>query len=175
MRFVTLILALAGLLFSSSAGAQQWIEFEDRVWGFSINFPHEPMAEQIDYTTFFDETVPARIYSAETGTGRYNLTVVYFSHAPTESHTAVSHAAQTIREKGEVTYYAFDSLDGIPGQMISVTEPDGRLIQATVYFVDQRLYIAEGSVAAGSPAPSQFSQSILIIDPEGDPIILDPD
>jgi hypothetical protein len=175
MRFAILVPAVIGLLFASSTYAQQWIEYEDRVWGFSINFPQEPISEQIDYTTFFDETVPARLYSVESGTGRYNLTVVYFSHVPTDSHTAVSHAAEAIREKGEVTYYAFDSLDGIPGQMISVTEPDGRLVQTTVYFVDQRLYIAEGSVAAGNPAPSQFSQSITIIDPEGDPIILDPD
>ena len=59
--------------------------------------------------------------------------------------------------------------------MISVTQSDGRLVQASIYFIDQRLYIAEGSVAAGNPAPSQFNQSILIVDPEGDPIILDPD
>ncbi len=59
--------------------------------------------------------------------------------------------------------------------MVSVTEPDGRLTQASVYFVDQRLYIAEGSVAAGNLAPSQFMQAILIIGPEGERIILDPD
>ena len=177
MRVVVLVSTVVGMLFSISARAQQqqWIEYEDRVWGFSINFPQEPITEQAEYMTFFGKTVPARTYSVEDGTGRYTLTAVYFSHLPTDSHTAVSHAAEIIREKGEATYYAFDSLDGISGQMISVTEPDGRLIQAGVYFVDQRLYIAEGSVPAGSPAPSQFSQSISIIDPEGDPIILDPD
>ena len=175
MRFVTLISVVAALLLSGSAHAQQWIEYEDRAWGFSINFPHEPMTERIDYTTFFDQTVPARVYSAERGTGRYSLTVVYFSGVPTDSHTAVSHAAEAIREKGEVTYFAFDSLDGIPGQLISATQSDGRLIQASVYFVDQRLYIAEGSVAAGSAPPAQFNQSIAIVDPEGNPIVLEPD
>ena len=175
MRLAILIPVVMGFYLSNFAHAQQWIEYEDRVWGFSINFPHEPAIERIDYTTFFEETVPARLYSAESGVGRYTLTAVYFSQAPTDAHTAISHASEAIRAKGEVTYYAFDSLDGIPGQMISVTEPDGRLIQAGVYFVDQRLYIAEGSVAAGNPAPSQFSQSIAILDPEGDPIVLDPD
>ena len=118
--------------------------------------------------------MPARVYSAERGSGRYSLTVVYFSGAPTDSHTAVSYAAEAIRDKGDVTYFAFDSLDGIPGQMISATQSDGRLIQASVYFVDQRLYIAEGSVAAGSAAPSQFHQSIRIVDPEGNPIVHEP-
>ena len=77
--------------------------------------------------------------------------------------------------KGQLTYYAFHNLDGIPGQVISVTDPDGRLIQACVYFVDQRLYIAEGSVAAGYPPPSHFQQSISIVDPSGRRIILDDD
>ncbi len=170
-----LFLALSALMLFGPAEAQQWIQFEDRLWGFSINFPHEPMTERIDHTTFLDETVPARRYYAERGSARYTLTVVYFSYAPTDAHTAISFAAQAIRDKGTPTYYAFDSLDGIPGQMVSVTEPDGRLTQASVYFVDQRLYIAEGSVAAGNLAPSQFMQSILIIGPEGERIILDPD
>lgn len=59
--------------------------------------------------------------------------------------------------------------------MVSVTEPDGHLIQASVYFVDQRLYIIEGSVAADDPAFSQFVQSIVIVDPEGEQIVLEPD
>src|SRR5918996_285553 len=170
MRFVILSSVVGALLLSESAHAQEWINYEDRAWGFSINFPHEPKMQQINYTTFFGQTVPARVYSAERGTGRYSLTVVYFSGVPTDSHTAVSYAAEAIRDKGEVTYFAFDSLDGIPGQMISTTQSDGRLIQASVYFVDQRLYIAEGSVAAGSAAPAQFHQSIRIVDPGGNPI-----
>jgi hypothetical protein len=174
MRVAILSAVVAVLLLSGSAHAQEWINYEDRAWGFSINFPHEPKMEQIDYRTFFGQTVPARVYSAERESGRYSLTVVYFAGAPTDSHTAVSYAAEAIRDKGKVTYYAFDSLDGIPGQMITTTQPDGRLIQASVYFVDQRLYIAEGSVAAGSAAPAQFHQSIRIVDPEGNPIVLEP-
>jgi hypothetical protein len=174
MRFGILNAAVAALFLSGSAHAQEWINYEERAWGFTINFPHEPRIEQIDYKTFFGQTVPARVYSAERGSGRYSLTVVYFAGAPTDSHTAVSYAAEAIRDKGVVTYFAFDSLDGIPGQMISTTQSDGRLIQAGVYFVDQRLYIAEGSVAAGGAAPAQFHQSIRIVDPVGNPIILEP-
>jgi len=166
---------LSALVLPGPAEAQQWIEFDDRLRGFSINFPHEPMTELIDYTTVYGETVPARRYFAERGTGRYTFTVVYFLHAPTDSHTAISFAAQAIRDKGMPTYDAFDNLDGIPGHIVSVTEPNGRRIQASLYFINQRLYIAEGSVAAGDATPIQFIQSILIIDPEGERIILDPD
>lgn len=175
MTHARLFLVSSALILWAPAEAQQWIHFEDRLWGFSVNFPHEPLSERIDYTTYFGETVPARRYTAERGNARYTFTVVYFSQAPTDSHTAISFAAEAIRDKGTPGYYAYDSLDGIPGQMVSVTQPDGRVTQASIYFVDQRLYIAEASVAAGDPAPSQFVQSILIIDPEGEQITLDPD
>ena len=175
MRFVPLICAAVALFVSSSATAQQWIEFEDRIWGVSINFPHEPEAEDFEYMTYYGRTVPARRYTATEGTGRYSLTNVSFSGDPSDTLTAVMHAAEALRAKGEVTYYAFHNLDGIPGMVISVTEPDGRLMQASVYFVDQRLHIAEGSVAAGNPPPSNFQQTISMFDPTGRTIILDDD
>ena len=167
--------ALIFIFASSAVHAQGWIEFEDRAWGVSINFPHEPAAQDIDYLSYYQRDVPARVYSAEEGTGRYVLTIASFAGDQTDSLTAQWHASEAIRAKGEVTYFGFQDLDGIPGLLISVTEPDGRLIQACVYFVAQRLYIAEGSVAAGNPPPSNFQQSINIIDATGERIILDDD
>ena len=175
MRLTTLVLSVLAMLSSGAAHAQAWIEFEDRVWGVSINFPHEPVAEDIEYTTYYDRIVPARVYTAQQGSGRYSLTAVNFASDPSDSLTAVSHAAEAIRAKGESTYYGFHDLDGIPGIVISVTDPEGRLIQASVYFVAQRLYIAEGSVAAGNPPPSNFQQTISILGPSGSRIILDRD
>ncbi len=167
--------AIIALFTSNAVQAQGWIEFEDRAWGVEINFPHEPEAQDIDYMGYYERTVPGRVYSAEEGTGRYVLTIASFAGDQTDSLTAQWHASEAIRAKGEVTYFGFQDLDGIPGLLISVTEPDGRLIQACVYFVAQRLYIAEGSIAAGNPPPSNFQQSINIIDASGERIILDND
>lgn len=164
--------ALMVLLASGPAVAQDWIEYSNPTFGFSINFPHEPKSERIEYKNFYGKTVSARVFSAERGTGRYVMTVVNFSAEPTDSLTAVSHAAEAVRAKGTVTYSAFHHLDGIPGQVISVTQADGRLVQAGIYFLDQRLYIAEGSVGKGSPAPSHFQQSIIITDSEGEKVDL---
>ena len=167
--FATFLVLLAG----GPAFAQQWVEFKSEAWGVAINFPHEPRSERIEYTTYWQDKVPARIFSGERGTGRYTLTCVSFSGHPIDSLTAVMHAVEPIRAKGRVTYSAYHDLDGIPGYVMSVTQPDGRLIQAAIYFVDQRLYIAEGSVAAGNPAPSQFQQSINMSGPENNRIVLD--
>jgi hypothetical protein len=168
-----LLHAAAALLLAGPAHAQQWVEFRSDAWGVSINFPQEPRSERIEYTTYYQDKVPARVFSAERGTGRYTLTCVSFSSNPIDSLTAVMHAVEPIRAKGRVTYQAYHDLDGIPGYVMSITEADGRLIQSAIYFVDQRLYIAEGSVGPGNPAPSQFQQSIRIFGPENNTIVLD--
>jgi hypothetical protein len=175
MRSLKLIVAMLAMLAPVPAAAQAWVEYEDRVWGFAINFPHEPEVEDIEYTTYYRRTVPGRVYSGTTDTGSYTLTVATYQGDQTDSLTAQWHASEAIRAKGEVTYFGFQDLDGIPGLIISVTEPDGGLIQACIYFVAQRLYIAEGRVDAGNPPPSNFQQSINIIDPTGERIILDDD
>jgi len=173
MCLTTFAAAAIALSFSVPAMAQQWVEFRSEAWGFAINFPHEPRSEKIEYTDHYDQKVPARVFSAERATGRYTMTAVSFAGSPTDSLTAVAFAAEAIRAKGTPTYYAFHDLDGIPGLVLSVTQTDGRRIQAGVYFLDQRLYIAEGSVAAGNPAPSHFQQSVNFFGPEGDRTVLD--
>jgi hypothetical protein len=167
---------LAAALFSGSAQAQTWIEYNDPVWGFSINFPHQPVIEDIEYTSYYQRQVPARVFSGETDVGgRYVMNVVVYAGDPADSLSAVWQASEPIRERGTVTYFDFHDLDGIPGLVISVTEPDGRLVQASIYYVNDRLYIIDGSVPAGNPPPSNFWQSVSLLDPVGNRIILDDD
>ena len=167
-----LILAPAFLfLLSGATHAQGWIEHQDLAWGYSINFPHEPVQEVMEYSNMYERIVPARVVTGTTETGTYTLTLVSFSSDPTDAHTAIEHAARAIRAKGTVTYDQFQQLDEVPGQVVRVTTPDGSLIQAGIYFVEQRLYVAEGMVKAGNPPPSNFQQSISLLDPEGNRII----
>ena len=51
MRLLNFCLVIAMLLASETAQAQNWIEFQDLAWGVGINFPHEPMMEDFEYTT----------------------------------------------------------------------------------------------------------------------------
>jgi hypothetical protein len=177
LRPLLLALAFSTVIGTSPAYAQDWVEHQDLAWGFSINFPHTPVEEDIEYTGYYDHVLPGRTFSAssEQWDGEYSLTVVSHSTYPTDAHTAIHHAAQTIRDKGEVLYDSFQQLDAIPGQILTVRQEDGRLMQACVYFVDQRLFIAEGSVSAGNPAPSNFQQTISILDRNGERLILDHD
>ena len=170
MHATVFVLAFIALFTSGTASAQAWIEFADHQWGVGINFPHEPTVEDFEFTTERERMVPGRVWRAETDTGRYTLTAVSFTRDPTDSLTAVGPAIAELRTKGTVAYDGYINLDGVPGWMLSITEPDGRLLQAAAYFVDQRLYIAEGSVAPGTPPPSNFQQSIMMYDASGERI-----
>jgi hypothetical protein len=153
------VIAITALVASLPARAQNWIEFQDLAWGVGINFPHEPVGEDIEYMSSEDRIVPGRVWTAETEGGHYSLTAVFF-------------AATALRAKGTATYDNYHALDGVPGWMMSVTGTDGRLIQSFSLFLNQRLYIAEGSVAPGNPPPSNFQQSITVLNAVGDRIQL---
>ncbi len=86
---------------------------------------------------------------------------------------SVAFAATALRQRGEVTYDAYDRLNLIPGQLLQVTEPNGRRIFAGIYVYDRRLYIMEASVPEGAPPPAIFRTSFAILDNEGTSIRYD--
>lgn len=75
MRLFSMPVVLT-LVFSGSAGAQDWIEYENRGDLFGVNLPGEPKVEESTYTSEFGAVLPARIYRAEEGPSRYSVTVV---------------------------------------------------------------------------------------------------
>ncbi len=76
---------LTAIVFAVSIGqtsfAQEWTEFttlEDR---FSINFPGQPEVSETIWISEYGADLPARVYSATRGEGRYSLTVVDYNYA----------------------------------------------------------------------------------------------
>ena len=78
MRAV-LISATALLAFAGSTFAQEYVEFKSMPDRFSIVFPAQPKITETTYTSEFKSVLPARVYSAETSSGRYSMTVVDYT------------------------------------------------------------------------------------------------
>jgi hypothetical protein len=167
MRAVFVASAALALIASSVAMSQTWREYENRQEGFSINFPGEPRVESRAYRTASGATVPSKVYSVELPTGRYALTFVDLSSRPQDESQAIAHAANALRQKGRPVYDDSDDLDGIPGHQLSIRQPDGRLMLASVHLYNHRLYITESSVPPGAAPPQQFQQSVAMIHPDG--------
>ena len=171
MRFAKTIAGCAVLSaclsVSPGAAAQDWIEYENREFGFGINFPVEPAVEAIEYTSPTGATLPAHLFTAVEGDARYAVTVVDYSSHAGEHHIAIGHAADAMRASGEVVYETIADLDEIYGPQFYIVDPDGREVLSTLVFFEERLYIAEGSVPPGSAPPSQFQQSMGLVHADG--------
>ena len=150
-----------------SAAAQDWIEYENREYGFAINFPADPTFEDIEYASPTGETLPARIFTSVEEGALYKVTVVDYSSRPGEQHIAIGHAADAMRASGEVIYELISDLDEIYGPQFYIFTDDQREVLSTIVFFSERLYIAEGSVSPGSAPPSQFQQSMGLVLPDG--------
>jgi hypothetical protein len=100
---------LAFLLMVMSPGvafAQGWIEFTSRADAFGVNFPGEPQVRETTYTSEYEAVFPARVYTRDSGSSRYSVTVVDYTDAerihearakdcPPDAHTGCTGAPYT--------------------------------------------------------------------------------
>jgi len=175
MLLAVVLSSLGLLLFSGAAVAQTSPPYYiNREYRFAVIFPGEPMARDIAYATSSGPSVPARQFFIERGAEQFTLTIVVFPTGPAVDEQAVDHAAEQLRQKGEVRFQFADEYDpGLPGRQLNIFQGDGRQLRASVYMWDHRLYITEASAAPGSSDALQFEQSIMILDADGNELNLD--
>jgi hypothetical protein len=195
-RFSSASLAAFLLLVSRPSAGQEWIQYASKADLFGVNFPAEPKVQTIAYNTEFNISLPARVYSADSGQSHYSVTVVDYADAE-KIHTA--RAAQCKKDGGEsdacqndwrgdvqgsivnaswrfiqrnskVTYFAWAVTDNVEGQRLQLLNPDSSKTFVAIYRHGTRLYVLEGTVPKGAPAPGLFQQSMMFLDEEGKPI-----
>ena len=75
---------------------------------------------------------------------------------------------QLLQRDASVTYVGWNSANLVEGHMLSlVNNADKSTTSAAVYMHDNRLYILEGTVPDGYPAPAFFQQSVGWLDENG--------
>jgi len=159
-----LILFVAGPAF-----AQEWIEYVDRSEFFQINFPGQPTVRDIQYKTESGETVPAKVYTAKEGPATYVLTVVNYKNAEAGDYRgSTAWAAWNFRRRGgQVTYDAYAQTDRMAGIQLQITNPDKSRSYIGIHPNLRRLYIMEATAPADYPPPSDFPQTISVLDDQG--------
>jgi len=184
---------VAVVVLAAPLAAQEWIEFASRQDFFTVNFPREPATRAITYTTEYGIDLPGRVYSVDEGKNKYSVTVVDY-HDAQKLHTArvekckaeggdgdscnnpwagdvrgaMVHAIfEFLQRDAKVTHYANYNADLVEGHRLQLTNPDKSRTYAVVHMHEYRLYILEGTVAAGQPPPVLFQQSLGFLDKEG--------
>ena len=79
MRLVILFSAALTISLSTTAFAQEWIEFASQEERITCVFPTQPKLTQTTWVSEYGAILPARLYSAAQGQSRYSLTVVDYN------------------------------------------------------------------------------------------------
>ena len=170
MSLIRLISAGFILFVSAPAFAQEWIEYMDRQEFFQINFPGQPVVTEISYKTQSGETVPGKVYTAKEGPATYVLTVLNYKGAEGGDYRgSADWAAWGFRRRGggQVTFDAHAVTDWIQGRQLQITNPDGTRSYIGIHPHMRRVYMMEASAPADYPPPSDFPQTISILDEQG--------
>lgn len=190
MRILKIISLAFALLVSGASFAQDWFEFISSEDLFTINMPVEPTIEEINWPSEYGASFPGRVYSSQSGSRNYTVTVIDYTDAlnvhiartnTTEADNRVSYqywridviasvayAATQFRNRGsEVTYDAWHHIDRVYGHQLNLTNPDDTRSFVGIYLHKERLYIVEATVPERSPPQGHFQQSLGFNDEEG--------
>lgn len=114
MRLISVLLAAFILAIPVAAEAQDWTDFASREDRFTCNFPGEPTVTETTWISEYGAELPARLYSAELGRGRYSVTVVDYNQAQpilTERAKACPPGAETCQGGAGSTGEGYWKLD----------------------------------------------------------------
>ena len=171
VSFVFCALFVLQTVFVSSAYAQDWIEYRDRVDRFGVDMPKQPTVQDITYTSWRGHTLPARIHSVQDGASRYSVTVINYAtdQDTTDVLGAIAFAATNFRRRGgEVTFDAYQQVDRIPGHELHIRNADGSVTYVEINLYERRLYILEATVPRNAAPPLEFQMSLSILDDKGE-------
>ncbi|MCZ6771611.1 MAG: hypothetical protein O7G83_06440 [Proteobacteria bacterium] len=177
MRYLAAVALFLFCLNTGAALAQDWHAFVSREEYFLVSMPAEPEVATIEYTAASGAIVPAKTFTATDNGTVYTATVVHYMAADqADIDAAIEHAVQTFRDRpGEVTYDNVQVMEGLPGHLIYLLNPDGSRTAAGIYMHagpsewggPDRLYILEGTAPPGQPPAIHFSQTFFLLDSEG--------
>jgi hypothetical protein len=134
---------------------------------FAVIFPGPHMTREIMYTTHTGASLPAQQFYFERDGNRYAVTVVRYT-GPAVDEALLDHAANNLRQRGEVRFSAAANYDpGYPGRQLNIFMPNGRQLRASVYQAENHMIITEADAVEGDFNALQFEQSITLINGEG--------
>lgn len=160
MRFIALVAIFSSALMSSASAQSSWKEYTYPDNHFSVSFPAEPTISTMPYMAPDGTRVTETLYSAQQDSSLYRMTVVDFSNARIDITTAIGQAVSALREKGDVKFDMPSRQNGTCGRYLNIKGHDGSTSVVSLFFRDNRLYEAQGTVLA-SNADSGSGEMIL--------------
>jgi hypothetical protein len=162
---VRIIVTALAVLFGTVALADDWKEYENADYAFSIHFPVNPMIEVSTYDRADGRSFLARVFSVKQETGVFTVTVVEMPGEETGSDASVmKDAATAITRGGAIKFDIPHRVRAVYGRQLGITDPKGGYSYIALFYRNNRLYQVEGTAfSAGGQAEAdamRFQQSL---------------
>jgi hypothetical protein len=160
-----IIITALALLFTGPMLAEEWKEYENRDYGFTVHFPGDPTIETATYKAADGRSFPAHVFSVKQDTGVIKVTVVDMPGKQTGSDAAVmKEATKAVVDGGTIKFDIPHRVRQVYGRQLGIAGASGGYSYVALFYRNNRLYEVEGKAfTAGGRAEVEamrFQQSL---------------
>jgi hypothetical protein len=150
---VRAIATALALFFTGAALADDWKEYENQDYSFTIHFPVDPTTETATYQAADERSFPAHVFSAKRETGTFKVTVVEMPGEETGPNAAVmKEATKVVAGEGVIRFDIEHRARAVYGRQLGIAEPNGGYSYVALFYRNGRLYKVEGNAFVAAVA-----------------------
>ena len=159
------IATAVALFFTGAALADDWREYENQDYSFTIHFPVDPTVETTTYQAADGRSFPAHVFSAKEDTGTFKVMVVEMPGEETGPNAAVmKEATKAAAGDGVIKFDIEHRVRSVYGRQLGIAGANGGYSYVALFYRNSRLYLVEGNAfVAGGQAEvdaARFQQSL---------------
>jgi hypothetical protein len=145
--------------------ADDWKDYENRDYAFTIHFPGDPTVDTAAYKATDGRSFPAHVFSVKQDTGTFKVTVVDMPGKQTGSDAAVMKEATKAVVGGDTIKFDIPHrVRAVFGRQLGIAGANGGYSYVALFYRNNRLYQIEGNAfVAGGHAEvdaMRFRQSL---------------
>jgi hypothetical protein len=164
-NMVRLTAAALALFFTGAALADDWKDYENRDYAFTVHFPGDPTVETAIYKAADGRSFPAHVFAVKQDTGEFKVTVVDMPGKQTGSDAAVmKDATKSVVGGGTIKFDIPHRVRQVYGRQLGIAGANGGYSYVALFYRNNRLYQVEGNAfVAGGQAEVEamrFQQSL---------------
>lgn len=142
-------IAIALTLFTGAALADDWKEYKNRDYSFTVDFPASPTIETATYQAAEGQSFRAHVFSVKQKNAEFKVTVVDMPGEKAGSDASVIKEATTVAAgTGTIKFDAMHRIRAGIGRQLGIAGANGGYSYVALFYRNNHLYEVEGTALA---------------------------
>jgi hypothetical protein len=130
----------AGRTLTGAALADDWKEYENQNYSFTIHFPVDPTVETAVYQAADGHSFPAHVFWVKQETGNFKVTVVEMPGEETGPNAAVmKEATKVVARDGVIKFDIEHRVRAVYGRQLGIADTNGGYTYVALFYQNNRL------------------------------------